>query len=75
VPTTPNRVVEVTIKVYLNEIRERLDRAAGIARAAEACADAGNVEKAIEIALDVEQLIPILTLSNPRRPNRGARWT
>ena len=49
--------VEVTIKVYLNEIRERLDRAAGIARAAEACADAGNVEKAIEIALDVEQLI------------------
>ncbi len=22
-----------------------------------------------------ERLIPILTLSNPRSPNRGARWT
>jgi hypothetical protein len=34
-----------------------LDRAAGIARAAETCAEAGSLDKAIEIALDVEQLI------------------
>ena len=49
--------IEVTIKVYLKEMRERLERAASIARAAEACADTGNVEKGIEVALDVEELI------------------
>ena len=41
----------------LKEMRDRLERAASIARAAEACADTGNVEKGIEVALDVEQLI------------------
>ena len=49
--------VEITIKVYLKEMRERLERAVSIARAAEACADAGNVEKGIEVALDVEELV------------------
>ena len=49
--------LEITIKVYLKEMRERLDHAASIARAAQACADAGNVEKGVEIVLDVEQLI------------------
>ena len=49
--------VEITIKVYLKEMRDRLERAASIARAAEACADTGNVEKGIEVALDIEQLI------------------
>jgi hypothetical protein len=51
------KIVEITIKSYLKEMRERLDRAASIAKAAETCADSGNVEKGIEIALDVEQLI------------------
>ena len=50
-------MLEATLKMHLTEMRERLDRAAGIARAAEACANAGNIEKGIEIALDVEQLI------------------
>jgi hypothetical protein len=46
-------------------MRQRLDQAAGIAKAAEACAKAGNIEKAIEIALDVEQLIyEVSTLLN-----------
>jgi hypothetical protein len=49
--------LEASLKMYLVETRERLDRAAGIAKAAEACAEAGNIEKAIEIALDVEQLV------------------
>lgn len=49
--------VEITIKVYLKQMREHLKRAASIAKAAEACAEAGNVEKGIEIALDVEELI------------------
>jgi hypothetical protein len=51
------RMVEATLKLHIREMRERLDQAAGIARAAEACAEAGSIEKAIEIALDVEQLI------------------
>ena len=38
-------------------MRERLDQAAAIAKAAETCADVGNIEKAVEIANDVEQLI------------------
>ena len=49
--------VEVTIKVYLKQMRERLEKAASIAKAAEACADTGNVDKGIEVALDVEVLI------------------
>jgi hypothetical protein len=49
--------LELTIKTYLREMRERLERAAGIAKAADACAEAGSVEKAIEVALDIEQLV------------------
>jgi hypothetical protein len=49
--------LEITIKFYLKYMREQLEKAASIARAAEACADSGNVEKGIEVALDVEQLI------------------
>lgn len=51
------QMLDATLKMHLAEMRERLDQAAGIARAAEACANAGNVSKGIEIALDVEQLI------------------
>lgn len=51
------QILEITLKTHIAEMRQRLDQAAGIAKAAEACAQAGNVEKAIEIALDVEQLI------------------
>ena len=49
--------LEITIKGHLKEMRERLDHAASIARAAQTCADTGNLEKGVEIALDVEQLI------------------
>ena len=48
---------EITLKAYLKEMRERLEQATGIAKAAEACAESGNMEKAVEIALDLEQLI------------------
>jgi hypothetical protein len=48
---------EITIKTCLREMRERLDQATSIAKAAEACAESGNPGKAIEIALDLEQLI------------------
>jgi len=40
-----------------DEIRRRLDRAAGIGRAADACAGAGFHEKGLEVALDMEQLL------------------
>lgn len=45
------------LTLYLREMRIRLDQIAGVAKAAEACADAGNIAKAIEIALDIEQPI------------------
>jgi hypothetical protein len=46
---------EAAIKIYLREIHQRLDSAAGIAKAADACAEAGNVDKGVEVALDIEQ--------------------
>jgi hypothetical protein len=51
------QLVETTIRTYLTEIRRRLDRAAGIGRAADACAGAGFCEKGLEVALDMEQLL------------------
>jgi hypothetical protein len=35
--------LEITIKAHLKEMRARLDKAAGIAKAAETCAEAGTV--------------------------------
>ena len=51
------KTLDITLKVHLAEMRHRLDRAASIGVAACACADADNVPKAIEIALDIEQLV------------------
>jgi hypothetical protein len=47
---------EAAIKIYLREITDRLEKSTGLARAACACAEAGNVDSAVEIILDVEQL-------------------
>jgi hypothetical protein len=56
---------ELTVRTYLTEVRTRLDRAAGIARAADACAGAGFSDKAVEITLDIEQpLYEATTLLN-----------
>lgn len=51
------KALELTIKMHLTEMRARLEQASGIAKAAEACAEAGSIEKAVEVALDIEQLI------------------
>jgi hypothetical protein len=69
------QLVETTIKTYLTEIRSRLDKAAGIGRAADACAGAGFHEKGPEVALDMEQLLyeaPFGPVSGPdcKLPNR-----
>lgn len=50
-------MLKAALKTHLTGMRQRLDQAAGIAKAAEACAESGNIETAIETALDVEQLI------------------
>lgn len=50
-------MLEAALKVPLKEMRERLDQAAAIAKAAETCANVGNLEKAVEIANDIEQLV------------------
>jgi hypothetical protein len=50
-------MADIAIPTFLKCIRERLEQATGIAKAAEACAEAGNPEKGVEIVLDVEQLI------------------
>jgi hypothetical protein len=56
---------ELTVRTYIKEVRTRLDRAAGIARAADACAGAGFCDKAVEITLDIEQpLYEATTLMN-----------
>jgi hypothetical protein len=49
--------VQITTKAYLDEIRQRLDEAASIAKAAQVCAESGNTKQGIAIALDVEQLV------------------
>ena len=46
---------EIAIKTFLVEIRARLEDAANTARAAQACADAANVDTAVKVALDIEQ--------------------
>jgi hypothetical protein len=51
------QTVRTAVAAFLAEIQQRLDEAAGIARAAQACAATGNVDKGVEIVLDVEQLM------------------
>jgi hypothetical protein len=48
-------VTEAAIKVYLREILNRLEKSTGVAKAACVCAEAGNIESAAEIILEIEQ--------------------
>jgi len=48
--------LETTLKFHLAAIRERLDKAAAIARAAEACAAAASMTNAIDVSHNIEQL-------------------
>jgi hypothetical protein len=47
---------EAVLLTQLSFMMRRLDEAASLSRAAEACGKAGDLGKAIEIALDTEQL-------------------
>ncbi len=42
---------EFAVKACLKEIRKQLDEAARVAKAAEACADIGNIDKAVEMGV------------------------
>jgi hypothetical protein len=56
---------EAVIRDFLKEIRNRLDEVSTLAKAAEAWAEAGNIKKAVEIALDIDQpLYETTTLLN-----------
>jgi hypothetical protein len=46
---------EAAIKIYLREIANRLEKSSSVAKAACACAAAGNIDGAVEIILDIEQ--------------------
>jgi hypothetical protein len=68
-------MAEIAIGEFLKAIRGRLEQAASIAKAAEACAEAGNPEKGVGVVLDVEQLIYEATsrLLKLSRLHRGTR--
>lgn len=50
-------IAEKTITIILTEIHLRLDEAARIARAAEACALAGSITEGVKVSMDIEQII------------------
>ena len=49
--------IQPAIKILLTEIHSKLNEAARIAKAAEACASAGSVSEGISVSMDIEQLI------------------
>jgi hypothetical protein len=49
--------IEPAIKIILGEIRSKLNEAARIAKAAEACALAGSLAEGVSVSMDLEQLI------------------
>jgi hypothetical protein len=49
--------IEKAITIILTEIHLRLDGAARIAKAAEACAVAGSVAEGVTVSMDIEQII------------------
>jgi hypothetical protein len=51
------KTTSIAIRAFIQEIVERLEQAAGLAKATQACTEAGNVAKAADIALDIEQPI------------------
>lgn len=50
-------LAEKTITIILTEIHLRLDDAARIAKAAEACALAGSVAEGVTVSMEIEQIM------------------
>jgi hypothetical protein len=49
--------IQPAIRIVLAEIHSKLNEAARIAKAAEACALAGSVTEAVTVSMDIEQLV------------------
>lgn len=49
--------IEPTIKSILAEILQRMVEAARIARAADACAQAGSVDEGVSVSMELEQIL------------------
>jgi hypothetical protein len=49
--------IEPAIKIALTEIHSKLNEAARVAKAAEACTLAGGVAEGVTVSMDIEQLI------------------
>lgn len=49
--------IEPAIKLLLIQIHAKLNEASRIAKAAEACAEAGSIAEGVEVSMDIEQLI------------------
>jgi hypothetical protein len=56
-------IVEATIKAHLTDMRSKLEKGLRIAKAAEACAASGRINKGIEIALSLETIFYELNTS------------
>ena len=49
--------IQPAITILLTEIHSKLSEAARIAKAAEACAEAGSISEGVNISMDIEQLV------------------
>jgi hypothetical protein len=49
--------IDTAVTELLQQVSQRLEQAVQIAKAAEACAEAGNPKKAVEIIMDTEDLV------------------
>jgi ATP/maltotriose-dependent transcriptional regulator MalT len=50
-------ILDTAITEFLQQAGQKLEQAVQIAKAAEACAEAGNPKKAVEIIMDIEDLV------------------
>jgi hypothetical protein len=49
--------IEPAIKIVMTEIHSKLNEAARIAKAAEACALAGSIAEGVTVSMEIDQLI------------------
>jgi hypothetical protein len=54
-PPIPAEKLDPLIKSLLVEIRDRLEKATALAKGAAACAEAGDVEAGLQMAIGIEQ--------------------
>ena len=45
------------VKLLLNEMHAKLIEAERVARAAQACAEAGSISEAVQVSMDLDQLV------------------